>query len=81
MDQACGLYHMIGLLAFIIGVYYQIIAAHDLKPLYRWTVIMRYTASLFMIALWIFGMVEVSILLFAAIDTSGAAWTQFASKS
>ncbi|NND08810.1 MAG: hypothetical protein HKN87_20755 [Saprospiraceae bacterium] len=66
---------MLGLLAFIVGVYYTIAARHKLRELYIPSVILRYFAAFFMGVLWLTGEVEVMILLFAVIDVCGATWT------
>ena len=72
---------MIGLLAFIIGVFDISIAKYELDKLYNLTVMLRYFAALFMIGLWVKGEVEIMILLFAAIDIAGATWTLLAIKN
>jgi hypothetical protein len=70
----------VGLLASIIGVYYLLASRARLRPMFIWTVWMRYYAAAFMIALLIFGKVGSPILLFAAIDTAGATWTLWSLK-
>ena len=72
---------MIGLLAFIIGVFDYTIAKQRLTSLYQLTVWLRCFATLFMIGLWATEQVESMILLFAAIDFLGASWTFYAIKS
>ena len=72
---------MMGLLAFIIGVFDFYIGKHALHKLYQLTIILRYVATVFMLSLWLKGEVEVAILLFAAIDAAGASWTLFAIKN
>ena len=66
---------MMGLLAFIIGVFDFYIGKHALHKLYQLTIIVRYVATVFMLSLWLKGEVEVAILLFAGIDAAGATWT------
>ena len=66
---------MVGLLACIIGIFDLLIAKHQLKEVYKATVVLRYFAALFMIFLLMIGEVEIMILLFAAIDALGATWT------
>jgi len=72
---------MIGLLAFIIGVFDFYIAKYKLRKLYKLTVLLRYFAAIFMIGLWIKGEVEIMILLFAGIDAAGAFWTMITIKN
>lgn len=66
---------VVGLLAFIIGVFDLYIAKYELAQLYKLTVVLRYFAALFLAGLWVTGQVEIMILLFAAIDATGATWT------
>ena len=66
---------MIGLLAAVIGVFEILISRHQVRPLYRWTVVLRYFAAAFMVILWALNEVEMGILMFAAIDAAGATWT------
>lgn len=66
---------MMGVLAFIIGAYYYYIAQLRVEALYPITVRLRSLAALSMVVLWVVGEVEIAILLFAAVDTSGALWT------
>jgi len=66
---------MIGVLAFIIGVFDILFAKFEFHQVYKTTVLLRYFAALFMIGLWLTGEVEVTILLFALIDIIGATWT------
>jgi hypothetical protein len=66
---------MVGILAGVIGVFDILISRYQLKPLYRWTVWLRYFAAAFMVCLWAMGEVEIGILMFAAIDVGGATWT------
>jgi len=70
----------VGLLASIIGVYYLVAARATLRPMFIWTVWLRYYAAAFMIALLLFGKVGSPILLFAAIDAAGATWTLMSLK-
>ena len=74
-------FRIVGLLAFALGVYYLIIAKHDFKPIYGWTVIMRYFAAAFMIFLWVIKEAEYTIIGFAAVDFLAASWTWFAMRS
>ncbi|MGH1338533.1 MAG: hypothetical protein ACRBFS_20625 [Aureispira sp.] len=69
-----------GLLAFILGAYYYLIAKHEIKVLYRSTIALRGLAVVFFVALLVLGQVESIILLFAAVDALGAAWTAWTLK-
>ena len=72
---------MVGLLAFIIGVFDFSVAKYEVQKLYILTVLLRYFAALFMIILWMIGEVGVMIMLFAFIDAAGATWTMLTNKS
>ncbi len=72
---------IIGLLAFIIGVFDVFFAKYELAQLYKMTVALRYFAALFMTGLWMTGEVEVMILLFATVDAAGATWTMLTLKN
>lgn len=69
-----------GLLAFIIGAYYYLIAKHEIQILYASTVVLRGLAVVFFVVLWALGQVEAMILLFAAVDALGALWTALTIK-
>lgn len=71
---------VVGLLAFIIGIFQFSIAKYELHQLYKITVGQRYFAALFFTGLWMMGEAEVAILLFALIDMAGATWTLLASN-
>ncbi len=66
---------IIGIFGFIIGLFDISIAKYKLSQLYKLTVIVRYFGTTFLILLWITDQVEAMILLFAAIDFTGATWT------
>ena len=71
---------VIGLLAFIIGVFQFCIARFALAELYLITVAQRYFAALVFMALWLKGEAEIAIVLFAVLDMAGATWTLMATK-
>ena len=66
---------MVGMLASIIGAYYVLAARTGLKSLFHWSVALRIYAGLFMIMLFLFGILPAGIVLFGAIDITGALWT------
>ena len=71
---------VVGLLAFIIGVFQVSVAKLAISELYRVTVAQRYLAAVFFSGLWICGEAEVAILAFALIDCFGATWTLLATR-
>lgn len=72
---------MVGLLAALIGVYYQVAATADLKVIYRTSIPARIVAACFMAYLFASGALTVGILIFAALDLAGAIWTWAALRS
>ena len=72
---------VVGLLAAILGYYYDQAARHDLVPFYRTSVRARIFTFLSFVAFVLFGMVKPSLIFFGAIDLAGAAWTFFALRS
>ncbi|MGB3137234.1 MAG: hypothetical protein WBB18_10565 [Nodosilinea sp.] len=71
----------VGMLASIIGIYYIQVARTELDGFIPWTVPVRCYASAFMVVLVVLKMAGPSLLLFAAIDAAGTAWTWFALRS
>jgi len=72
---------VVGLLAAILGYYYVQAARHDLLPFYRAYVPARVFSFVSFVALVLLGLVKPSLILFGAVDLSGAAWTFFALRS
>ncbi|HET9795480.1 MAG TPA: hypothetical protein VFS34_13590 [Thermoanaerobaculia bacterium] len=72
---------VVGLLAAILGFYYLQAARHDFMPFYRASVPARVVAFLTFAAFVLFRFVKPSLILFGAVDLSGAAWTFFALSS
>lgn len=66
---------MVGLLASIIGVYYLVAASSGMRDIFKWSIPLRLYAACFMVFLFVSGMLTAGILLFAATDLLGAAWT------
>lgn len=66
---------MVGMLASIIGVYYLVAASAGMRDIMKWSILLRVCAAFFMGFLFVSGRLSTGILLFAAIDVLGAAWT------
>ena len=71
----------VGMLASCLGAYYILVQRAELERFYFWTVPARYYAAAFMIIIFLLGKLEISILVFAAIDISAATWTWLAIRS
>lgn len=68
------LIRMLGLLTFILGFYYVLMARYRLTVLYPWKILGHVIGVAVMIGLY-FTQAEFSLLLTAATDTLSAAWT------
>lgn len=69
---------VVGMLAFILGVYYITAARNGLKAFIQMSVYLRSLVIIFFGAFVGLGMVEPPLLFFGAVDLLGAAWTQLA---
>lgn len=65
----------IGLTSFIIGIYYTGMAYFALEQLYKFTILIRYFAFLFLVGLWMAGEADIVVPLFGSVDALGATWT------
>ena len=70
-----------GMLASCLGVYYILAPRAEMDRFYPWTVPARYYAASFMVLMFVLGKMGPGVLLFAAIDISGATWTWLALRS
>jgi len=67
-----------GMLVLVLGAYYVLAALADLREFIRWTMPLRVVAATFLALFVLLGYAPAVMLLFAAIDLAGAAWTWFA---
>ena len=66
---------VVGMLALLLGFYYLRAAGRELTEFFAWTVLARASVPLFFAAfVWLDGAPPM-LLLFAAVDAAGAAWT------
>jgi hypothetical protein len=66
---------VVGVLAAIIGAYYLLAVRAGLRQLFAWSVPARMAVSIPFGAFVLAGLVPPVLMLFAAIDFAGAAWT------
>jgi hypothetical protein len=66
---------VVGMLVAFIGVYYRTAAAANLTSFFLATVLLRASVPLFFLVFVLAGWVAWPLLLFAAVDVAGAAWT------
>lgn len=71
---------VVGMLAFILGVYYITAARHALRPFFQMSVYLRASVLLFFAVFVGLGMVGAPLLLFGLVDLGGALWTLQALK-
>ncbi len=68
-------------MVFIVGYYYIQAARNRLTLFYRWTLHCRTFFPIFTVVLVLAGLVEPMLLLFGAIDLTGAVWTPLALRA
>lgn len=66
-----------GLLLLLLGYLYLQAGRHQLIPFLRWSVHIRILSFLAFIVLWLLGIAEVIVLIFAVVEIGGALWTWF----
>jgi len=66
-----------GLLLLALGYLYLQAGRQQLLPVFRWTVHIRAFSFLSFVVLWLLGVAEVIVLIFATAEIAGAAWTWF----
>jgi hypothetical protein len=66
---------VVGVLVFLLGVYYNTAARHDLVPFFRATVWARFAVLASFVAFVLLGLVSPVLILFGLVDAAGAAWT------
>ncbi len=71
---------VVGMLVFLIGVYYMAAAKLGMHAWFKVTVFTRIAVPLFFVAFVMMGWAGPSLLLFGGIDLAGSIWTYFALK-
>ena len=72
---------VLGVVVFVIALYYIAAARGEVKPFFRWTTWGRPIVLLAFIGFVGAGMAPAVLLLFGLIDTAGAVWTALALRS
>jgi len=72
---------VIGMLLFLLSLYYILGARNELRVFFKWTVYTRGSVSLFFVAFVLLGFVKPVLILLGVIDLAGAIWTALALKS
>ena len=73
-----GWVRVVGSLAMIVGAYHLVGARHNLLPYIRASVWGRLAFAVLLASLVVASIMPIALLLFAAIDLGGAAWTAIA---
>lgn len=73
--------HVVGVTAFMIGVYSWIAAKHDNKPFLEASVYTRCVVFVAFTSFAVIGLASPIIVLFGVIDLMGGIWTHFALKA
>jgi hypothetical protein len=68
---------VVGMLAFVLGLYYFQAAMSDLKQFFQWTVYVRASVLFFFIGLVLFADAPPVLVLFGLIDAAAGLWTHY----
>ncbi|MFM9438397.1 membrane-bound ClpP family serine protease [Janthinobacterium sp. CG_23.3] len=72
--------HVVGVIAFMIGVYAWVAAKHENKPFLEASVYTRFVVFVAFTAFAVIGLANPMIILFGVADLLGGIWTYFALK-
>jgi hypothetical protein len=72
---------VVGVIAFMIGVYAWVAAKHEFKPFLEASVYTRFVVFIAFTTFALTGMASPMLILFGAADLLGGVWTYFALKS
>jgi hypothetical protein len=73
--------HLAGMLLLFMGFFYVMAGRAKLVPFFRWTLVTRGTAAVFVTAFVLAGLISPVILLFWLGDLGGALWTFFSLRA
>lgn len=66
---------VVGMLLFLLGIYYVLAARKEMTDFFLWTVYVRASVLLFLITFVILGFVKPILILVGVVDFMGAIWT------
>jgi hypothetical protein len=72
---------VVGVTAFMLGVYAWVAAQHELRPFLEASVYVRFVVFLAFTTFAVAGLASPMIVLFGVVDLLGGAWTHFALKA
>ena len=72
---------IVGMLTFLLGIYYILAARKEVTDFFQWTVYVRATVILFFTAFVLLGFVKPILMLLGVVDLLGAIWTATALRA
>jgi hypothetical protein len=69
---------VVGMLVLLFGAYYVLAALADVRAFMRWSVPLRASVPVFLLAFVLTGLAPPVLILFGLIDLAGAGWTGWA---
>jgi hypothetical protein len=72
---------VVGMLLFLLGIYYILAAQKEMTDFFQWTVYVRASVILFLTAFVMLGFVKPILILIGVVDFLGAIWTGMALRA
>ena len=72
---------VVGMLLFLLGVYYVLAARKEMTDFFQWTIYIRLTVIFFLTAFVLLGFVKPILILLGVVDLLGAIWTGMALRA
>lgn len=72
---------VVGMLLFLLGIYYILAARKEMTEFFQWTVYIRASVILFLITFVLFGFVKPILILIGVVDLFGSVWTNLALRA
>jgi len=72
---------VVGMLLFLLGIYYLLAARKEMTDFFQWTVYVRASVILFLITFVLLGFVKPILILIGVVDLLGAIWTGMALRA
>ena len=72
---------VVGMLLFLLGIYYLLAARKEMTDFFQWTVCVRASVILFLITFVLLGFVKPILILIGVVDLLGAIWTGMALRA
>lgn len=72
---------IVGMLLFLLGIYYLLAARKEMTDFFQWTVYIRASVILFLVTFVLLGFVQPILILIGVVDLFGAIWTGMALRA